>query len=235
MSNVGRIPWNKGKTGVYSQQSLQKMSDAKKGKPSGRKGQPVSEVTKRKLSDNANTNPNYGFKNKSHTAESIQKISAAKLGNTDGFRNGNVPWIKGKHHTVQAKAKITAALLGDNNPSKREDVKQKIRLSKIGDANPMKSEESRKKISGDKHYNWKGGERVAGLRHTYKRRARGTILITDKNPYDEPIEYHHIHPDLPYVVPCPTRVHQMFGENDHTRERHFNNVNAMLGIIRIDI
>ncbi len=38
----GSTPWNAGKTGVYSQQTLEKMSNAKKGKTSSMKGQHTS-------------------------------------------------------------------------------------------------------------------------------------------------------------------------------------------------
>lgn len=45
------IPWNKGKTNIYSEETLKKMSLAKIGKPSPRKGVYVSEETRRKISE----------------------------------------------------------------------------------------------------------------------------------------------------------------------------------------
>ncbi len=45
----GRIPWNKGKHNIYSNETLKKMSDAFKGKPSNRKGSTHSDDTKTKL------------------------------------------------------------------------------------------------------------------------------------------------------------------------------------------
>ncbi len=80
------------------------------------------------------------------------------------------------------------------------------------------------KYTGEKAHQWKGGQKLTWARSRNKRRLRGFILLTNNNPYTEPIEYHHVHPDLPYVVPCPTRIHEMF-----RGKTHFQNVNAMLG------
>ncbi len=84
---------------------------------------------------------------------------------------------------------------------------------------------------GNKHGNWKGGKKAELARMHARRRKMGFTLVTDKNPYNETIEYHHVHPGLPYVIPCPKRIHQMF---NGIERNHHNNVNAMLGI-RIDI
>lgn len=47
----GRIPWNKGKTGVYSEATLEKMRQKATGRPSCRKGQHLSEEHRRKISE----------------------------------------------------------------------------------------------------------------------------------------------------------------------------------------
>ena len=59
----GSNPWHKGKTGVYSEEALEKMSKAKKGKPSPRKGVKLSKETKEKLS-NSHKNKEPGNKGK---------------------------------------------------------------------------------------------------------------------------------------------------------------------------
>lgn len=74
--------------------------------------------------------------------------------------------------------------------------------------------------------NWKGGEKLARARKNNKRRDIGTVLITDKNPFNEPTEFHHIHPSLPYVIPVPARIHKMF----YSDKDHHNNVNAFMGL-----
>ena len=63
----GHKPWNKGKTGVYSEEWKRKMSKAMKGRT-------VSEETKRKMSKakKARKNPNYG---KHHSEETKRKMS----------------------------------------------------------------------------------------------------------------------------------------------------------------
>jgi hypothetical protein len=48
-SMKGRIPWNKGKKNIYSDEVLKKMSLAKKNKPSPHVGKKMSETTKRKM------------------------------------------------------------------------------------------------------------------------------------------------------------------------------------------
>jgi len=74
---------------------------------------------------------------------------------------------------------------------------------------------------------WKGGKKMTRAKAHNKERQKGFVLISNKNPYNEPIEYHHIDKNLPYVVPCPTRIHKMF---NGFNKNHYNNVNAMLGI-----
>ena len=86
---VGRPSWNKGKTGIYSDETLTKisestkaamsdptlrkyLSDIKKGKPSWNKGKKMSEEQKRKLSD-AN-------KGKTLSNEAKEKISIKNKG-----------------------------------------------------------------------------------------------------------------------------------------------------------
>lgn len=39
-ANKGRIPWNKGKHGIFSEETLKKISESLKGKPSWQKGKP---------------------------------------------------------------------------------------------------------------------------------------------------------------------------------------------------
>ena len=45
------IPWNKGKTNIYSKETIEKMRIAKLGKPSGRKGKTLTIEWRKKLSD----------------------------------------------------------------------------------------------------------------------------------------------------------------------------------------
>jgi len=63
-SLMGNIPWNKGKTGVYSEETIRQISDAKKGQPGTNKGKIFSEVHRRNISKNhadvsLQNNPNW--------------------------------------------------------------------------------------------------------------------------------------------------------------------------------
>ena len=75
----GQTPWNKGKTGVYSQEAIERMSLAKKEKP-------VSPETRDKLSR--------AGKGRVASPETKAKISIEKLGEKNPMF-GKVPWNKG--------------------------------------------------------------------------------------------------------------------------------------------
>jgi len=80
---------------------------------------------------------------------------------------------------------------------------------------------------------YSGGKRMSIARSNHKRRLKGFIPLTLNNPYSEEIIYHHINPNLPYVVPCPKRIHEIFREGKEN-QRHCEYVNLFLGIIKID-
>jgi len=128
----------------------------------------------------------------------------------------NKPWV-GKKHKPETIIKFSKAKIGCVSWMKGKTHSKQAR-EKISNA-------GRGKRMGAAHPRWVGGTKISRARKHAKEKLKGFILISLKNPYDEPIEYHHIYPGLPYVVPCPRRIHQMFGGKNH-----FQNVNAMLGI-----
>lgn len=71
-AHTGKTAWNKGKTGIYSQETLEKMSLAKKGIP-------LSEEHKRHIreSQSGENHPMFG---KNHTEETKEKIRQKALG-----------------------------------------------------------------------------------------------------------------------------------------------------------
>lgn len=81
----GRSCWNKGKTGVYSKETLQKMSDAAKKRT-------LSEETRNKLRN--------AFKGKKHTEETKKKIAASHIGKThsEETKRKIAEIHKGKHY-----------------------------------------------------------------------------------------------------------------------------------------
>lgn len=71
-SHKGQEPWNKGKTGIYSTESIQKMINAKKGAP-------LSENHKKAIRE-AQTGENHPMYGKHHTEETKEKIRQKQLG-----------------------------------------------------------------------------------------------------------------------------------------------------------
>lgn len=145
--NKGHLAWNKGKTNIFSKETLTKMSVSKKGKAPWNKGKHLSEETKKKLSESRIGKP------LSDTTK--MKIS---VGN-----RGYIPWNKGKkcpqisktkkgntHHTEASRKKMSCSRKGKtfteehrhnlsisiskyhaDNPMP-ERIKQKIRSARIG-------------------------------------------------------------------------------------------------------
>lgn len=63
-----RVPWNKGKSGIYSEETLLKMKEAKKEYVPHNKGVPMKKETKEKLSQYKGTNHHfYGTKRPNHS------------------------------------------------------------------------------------------------------------------------------------------------------------------------
>ncbi len=112
MVSKGNIPWNKGKTGIYSEETRKKLSGAHKGQIPWCTGKKLSEEHKKNLSLSHKGKPSWNkgkktdkpswMKGKHHTQEAIEKNRLAHL--------GKPPWNKGLqvtlHHTEEAKLKI---------------------------------------------------------------------------------------------------------------------------------
>jgi len=225
----------------------EKQSKAKKGVFVGDKhhlfGTHLSEETKQKISES-----NIG---KRHTEESKQMISRSlkgrKFSEEHKIRISNA--LKGKQFnkkgrrlSEETKQKISEAHKGKKRPKwiidmlvkthkgqkLSEETKRKITESNIGKHH---TEETRAKMSAsqpkrENSPHWRGGKKAYIARRRYKIRNRGFTQVVNKQPYNEPTEFHHIHPKLPYVIPCPTRIHKMFSGAEKS---HHHNVNAMLG------
>jgi len=143
------IPWNKGKTGIYSIETLKKMSEAGKDRPPNRLGKHTEE-TRRKISEAhkksgrfkgennyfygkhyyGKDNPNYG----KHRSEEVK----------ERIRIANI----GRHHTKETKDKMSKARKGKKFTKGHIE---KIRLAKLGEKNPMYGK------LGENAQNWKGG------------------------------------------------------------------------------
>lgn len=189
----------------HSEEAKRKMSEAHRGKTMSieQRKKISNSLTGKSRSEETKIKISLGNKGKHRSEETRKKISLAKKGKS--------PWIKGRTHSIDSKIKMSE--------SHKNLVLSEGHIKSIILNLP--------RLTGDKHPQWRGGKRLNKARSGAKRKKRGFILLTKVNPYNEPIEYHHIHPNLPYVVPCPKRIHQMFNGRTST---HFDNVNAMIGI-----
>jgi len=105
--NKGRVPWNKGKTGIFSEESLKKISESSKGNTHSR-GRILSEEHKIKISE-----ANKGHEVSQETRDKIGKANKGKIISVEqrkkisesaknrivwnkGKKTGQVPWNKGK-------------------------------------------------------------------------------------------------------------------------------------------
>lgn len=106
---IGKPSWNSGKTGIYSKNTLKKMSDARKGVVPWNAGKTdaFSEETIERIRQNKMGHKT-GMTGKRHTTDSKIKMS---LGN-----KGKIPWIAGKHHTSETIEKIRIKVSGPNSP-----------------------------------------------------------------------------------------------------------------------
>lgn len=150
----GNIPWNKGKTGIYTEETRRKISESKKGKK-------LSEECKIKLSlsHSGKKHHNYG----KHLSEEIRmKISDS---------------LKGIKITEETRRKLSEALKGEKNPNYGKHPSEETRR-KISKAHKGKklSDETRQKLS-ESHRGEKAYFYGKHLSYEHKRR----IAISRKN------------------------------------------------------
>jgi len=97
-ANKGQIPWNKGKTGCYSEETIERLRKANIGKK-------MSEETKRKLSE---------AKKGSKASEEAKRKMRGRIVSEE-TRKKIRKINKGRKHTEEAKRKISKAQKGKNN------------------------------------------------------------------------------------------------------------------------
>lgn len=144
-----QVAWNKGKTGVFSDVTLKKMSLAKIGKVTWNKGRILSEDIKKRISET--------LKGNTPSAETRRKISEAG---------------KGRKHSEETRRKMSERQKGEKNHNfgkkTAEETIQKWLISRKNSGYKI-SEETKKKIGaankgrpnllmrGEKNHAWKGG------------------------------------------------------------------------------
>ena len=139
-SHLGKIPWNKGKTGIYSKEARQKMSKAASNRKPINKGKHCSEETKEKI-------------RRAHLGKKLTEEHRKKL-------CGKIPWNKGKTgiYSEETLTKLRIKATGRKHTPK-EIEKQRLKQlgkhftdetkRKISKANKGRkvSEDTRQKIS----------------------------------------------------------------------------------------
>lgn len=183
--------WNKGKVGVYSEETIKKMSLAKKGKSSWNKGRKLSEEHKQRLIAL--------HKGKKLSKESIEKRTKTRKEN--GYKHSEETKLKmrfaavGRRHSEESKKKISEVGKGRVPWNKglkgyySEEILKKISEAGKGRIPWMKgkkhSEETLKKISetgkGRIGY-WSGKKRSEETRKKVSESQKGK-RIGEKNPF----------------------------------------------------
>ena len=99
-----------------------------------------------------------------HTADTIAKFSADRLGKTNG-RTGNKHPMFGRNHTPEAKAKISIAVSGENHPwygrKHSEETKAKMSKAKKGKKASLKVKANMSKAQKEQ---WRNPEFVAKVK-----------------------------------------------------------------------
>ncbi len=133
--NRGRIPWNKGKTGIYSEETRQKISKSL----TGRK---VTEETRRKLSE--------AGKGRQHSDETRAKMSKAQKGK-------NHPMF-GKKHSPETRQRMSESLKERWDSGEFDTIDYKQKISDAMTRNWAAGVYDDVDYTGSNHPNWQGGK-----------------------------------------------------------------------------
>jgi len=96
-----------------------------------KKGHKVSEETKKKISNNAKINPNYGMKGKSRNV-GIKRNCDWLKGNQQGFKKGQAAWNKGKPLSKEHRKMVIKNLITFPKGNKHPDWKGGISFEPYG-------------------------------------------------------------------------------------------------------
>ena len=104
----GKTPWNKGKTGVYTDETRANMSAGMKGRPSPRKGVTLSEETKKKISEAKAGKPTSKKGKHYHplSEETKRKLSEAHKGKPSKLKGK--PWSEARRKAQERRKQCEA-------------------------------------------------------------------------------------------------------------------------------
>lgn len=128
LASKGRVPWNKGKKGIYSEETLKKISESTK------KAMNNEDVKNKLISSHIGLNT--WMLGKHHSEETKKKMSVAQLGRLN-------TWSKGKCLSEETKKKISNSL---RKVLASEEAKMKISKSYVGMTGKHHSDETKRKL-----------------------------------------------------------------------------------------
>ncbi len=178
----GKDPWNKGKKGIYSKETIEKIRNSLKGN-TRRLGKKHSKETRQKISDASKGRVPW-IKGKKHSKETIQKLSIS--------HKGQIPWNKDKKTSEETKKKLSEAHKGKklNVPygiCKYCGVKMKMgHLNRYHNDNCKKGFKSYEGIKHSEETKKKIGEKNKGKKRTLEmieknRKSHIGITHTDES------------------------------------------------------
>ncbi len=169
MVHKGNIPWNKGKTGIYSEETRRRLSESHKGIVPSKET-----INKRRLA----------MQGKKHSEETKLKISKANKGrkHSEEFRMMRREMMLGKEQSEETKRKKSESLRKFwSDPVLREGAIRKMK--KFLFSNPQKEEERRRKIK-ETYANPEFKKRISkqrkGKRHSLKSEFKKGLVPWNK-------------------------------------------------------
>lgn len=227
----GNIPWSKGRTGIFSEDTLKRMSEERRGKRVSigteiKKGQHLSPQTEFKAGQETWHKGKHGVFSK----EALEKMSLAKKGKLPVN-----PISKGTH--ISPDTEFKKGQYAWNKGIK--GVQTPWNKGRVG----VYSEEYFKKVCGDKHHNWKGGVSFEPycpkfnkqLRELIRERDDRTCQLCGTKEDGRQLSVHHVHYDKPECNPdlialCAS-CHTKAGTNRDYYEGLFMDILSRRGLL----
>lgn len=178
---------------VVSAETRAKLSASNKGQVSHNKGVPMSEAAKAKLS--------VSCLGRTISPEAREKISAA---------------MKGRYVSPETRAKMSVV-----NSNRSPETRAKLSAASMGNKYGLGHHPSEEAKAKTVAAHWKGGEKIAQIRHAAKRRTLGFV------PLNQPIDgYEAHHVDKEHVIFMPKELHHSIYHNQWTGQ-NMDKINAL--------